>query len=167
MKTRAGFHGQFRIQLPGRPEIILPNTIPNEGEEALLKMAYQGDNVILPAGNNFYIGLCNQVPTETDTLASITSEPTVTNGYARQPVARSAVGWPTINLVNNVKQIVSQQVTFTAAGGPFSTSFSRAFLCNVASGSSGVLFAYSAALSSPILLQDTESFPMTYEVFAN
>lgn len=158
-------HGQFRFFLP-EGEIVIPNTVVDNGEEQFLKAIFQ--NVFpIAGGGNFYIGLCNQVPADLDVLGSITTEPNVLNGYARKAITRDATGWPTIDQVNSDKRITSAQVTFTAAGGSFDKSFTRAFLCDVSSGSTGNLFAYSGALSQAITLADTQSFAMQYEFFAD
>lgn len=139
--------------------------IPYEGEEALLKMLFQGDDTIVAAGGNFYLGLCNQTPSKNDNLIDITTEPSVANGYARKPIVRSAVGFPTIEQVNNETRILSLVVTFTASGGDFSSSFTRAFLTDAASGSTGVILAYSGAYDTPILLTDGQSQQMRFEFY--
>lgn len=139
--------------------------IPYEGEESLLKMLFQGDNSIVAAGGNFYLGLCNQTPLKSDQLADITSEPAVANGYARQPITRNAIGFPTIEQINNETRILSLVVTFSASGGDFSASFTRAFLTNVASGTSGLLLAYSGAYDTPILLEDGQSQQIKFEFY--
>lgn len=139
--------------------------IPTLGEEALLKMLFRGDNTIVAGGGNFYLGLCNQTPLKTDELSDITTEPAVANGYARQPITRDAIGFPTIEQVSGETRIVSIVVTFSASGGDFSASFNRAFLTNVSSGSAGILLAYSGAYDSPILLEDGESKQMRFEFY--
>ena len=158
---------RWTFKLPDGSVQHVANTIPDVGEEAFLKMLMRDDQTIVAGGANFYVGLCDQAPQETDILSDITTEPTTTNGYARQPVIRSVVGWPTIQKVNGTTGLRSLALSFTASGGAFSGPFSRAFLCNVVSGTSGILFAYSGALSSPITLQDTQSFPMQFEFFLN
>lgn len=139
--------------------------ITTVGEQDILKILFQGDNIIVPAAGNFYLGLCNQVPAKGDTLASITTEPSVANGYARIALSRDTTGFPTIEQVNGETRIVSKVVTFTAAGGAFDKSFTRAFLCNAASGNVGELIAYSGAYASPILLADTQSQQMKFEFY--
>lgn len=136
-----------------------------EGEEALLKMLFQGDNTIVAAGADFYLGLCNQIPVKGDVMADISTEPTVTNGYARKAIVRSAIGFPTIEQVNNETRIVSIVLDFAAAGGDFSASFTRAFLCTDAAGLAGTLFAYSGAYSSPILLADGQNQQLKFEFY--
>lgn len=157
--------GQFVFELEDGKEIVVPNTVTDEGEESYLKMLFQGDNTIVAAGGNFFVGLCDQVPNEIDTLAAIASEPSGAGGYARIAIERNTVGWPTINTVNGRKRIISKSVVFTATGVDFSTAFSRAFLCDVVSGSVGTLFSYSGALTQALLLTAGNSFTMRYEVF--
>jgi len=157
--------GNFILQINGE-KIILPNTVVNEGEEAYLKMLLRDDQTIVAGGADFFIGLVNRVPDETDTLAIMAAdEIPVANGYARQPVPRNSTGWPTLDSVNGRSRILSDAITFTAAGGDFTSDFTRAFMCNVVSGTAGVLFSYSGALTAPLTVLDTESFQMQYEVF--
>ena len=159
--------GQFVFQFPNTPPIIIPNRVVDEGEESFLKMIFQGDVADVSLGGNFYIGLCEEVPDDLDTIASITTEPTGVGGYARLPVIRdgSVNGWPTISLVNGDYKVESKVVTFTATGADYSRSFNRAFLCNIVSGTAGVLFAYSGPLASPVLLLDGADFAVKYEFF--
>lgn len=157
--------GKFNIILPNRKPIILPNTVVDEGENAFLKMLMRDDQTIVAGGGNFYIGLCGNVFTEASTLATLAGEPTATNGYARQAVARSSGGWPTQDSVNDIGRIRSAVVNFTASGGDFSTSIWRAFICSVSSGSSGVLFAVSAPLPSALLVASGQTLPVQYDFY--
>jgi len=157
--------GKFTFHIPGRLPIILPNTVTNEGEAAFLKMLMRDDQTIVAGGGNFYLGLCGQTFTEASTLATLSGEPTATNGYARQSIVRSAAGWPTQDTVNNTARIRSAVVNFSASGGNFSTSIWRAFICNVASGTSGILFAVSASLSTAQLVTDGQTFSLQYDFY--
>ena len=139
--------------------------ITTEGEENFLKMLFQGDNTIVAAGANFYLGLCNQTPDKADTLSDISTEPLVANGYARIPISRDITGFPVIEQVNGESRIVSLVLNFAASGGDFSASFTRAFLCNVSSGSAGILFAYTGAYASPILLADGQNQQIKFEFY--
>ena len=160
--------GQFRLFLPKGKEIILPNTVTQEGEDAFLKMIFQNNDTIIAGGGNFYMGLCNQIPDQVDTMASITTEPTIgTGGYARQPITRDAPGWPTIDVVNTRKRITSAQFTFTASAADFDADFTRVFMNTDLTGFAGTLFSYSAALDSAILLLDGQSIDLQYEFFAD
>jgi len=138
-----------------------------EGGDAFGQILVQGDNVIVPAAGNFYVGLCNQTPAFSDTLVSITTEPTSAGGYARQPLSRDATGWPNTNInVNGENLWRSAILTFAASGADFSDPFTRLFLCNVVSGTAGILFAYSGASPSEILILDGTSRDLIFEIFS-
>lgn len=157
--------GRF-IFWPGTPkQLIVPNTIVDEGEEAFLKMLMQGDVGDVALGGNFYVGLCADTPAETDVLTDIASEPSSAGGYARLALSRDATGFPTIDQVSGVFRAQSKVITFTASGVDFDTAIDRAFLCNVISGTSGVLFAYSGALPSALTVSDGDSLPVQYELY--
>lgn len=161
---RFSFNNEHGILIPGS-EIVVPNTIPNEGEDEYLKMIMRADVSTVASGGNFYLGLCDQLPLETDQLADVTSEPTIgTGGYARQIITRDAAGWPTLDRIDGVGVIRSTVETFTAAGADFDAAISRAFLCNVASGA-GILLSYSGALTTPITVVDGSSINVQYEFF--
>lgn len=155
--------GQFRLWPGEKKELLIPNTIVDEGEEAFLKMLMQGDNTIVAAGGNFYLGLCPTTPAEAHDLTSL-SEPAA-GGYARQSVARNTTGFPTVDQVGGMFRAVSALVTFTATGADYDIAIDRAFLCNVSTGTAGILFAYSGALATPITLLDGETLPMQYELY--
>jgi hypothetical protein len=156
---------QLRLPTNMRGPVQVFNTVPNEGEREFLRMIARADVSKVAAGGNFYIGLCDQIPTETDLLTSITTEPGATGGYARQPISRDNTGWPTELSVNEHQGIRSATATFSASGADFDTAFSRAFMCNVLSGTAGILFSYSGALLNSMLLIDRQSFSMQYEMF--
>ena len=89
----------------------------DEGEQHILDVYFRGATP--PAG--FYFGLCNVVGgvanmAETLTLATLTGEP-LGNGYARQLVERSAVGWPTLALDAGDYMATSSEESFVASGG--------------------------------------------------
>ncbi len=158
-------HGQYRFHPGTSKEIIVPNLITDEGEISFLKQIMQADVVDLAAGADWFLGLCEETPGETDTLTTITTEPTVTNGYARQGFSRDATGVPTIELVNNAHRAVSLALTFTASGGSFSRAIQRAFLTNVSSGTSGLLYSYSGLLPNPITVPVGTPLVVKYELF--
>lgn len=157
--------GQF-VLFPGTPkQIIIPNRVVDTGEQSFLQMIFQGSIADVALGGNFYIGLCEEVPDDTDTLATITTEPTSAGGYAREAVTRDAIGWPTVQLINTDYMIESKTVTFTATGADFSRAINRLFLCNILSGTGGKLFAYSGPLANSITLLDGASLPLKYQFF--
>jgi len=170
------FHGRYKFWLPrptwqvfapgawlGEPDFIIPNLITDAGEEDFLQAIFQ--NVFpIAGGSDFYVGLADQTPAETDALTDISTEPTSAGGYARQAVPRNGTGWPTITTINGHKAIQSQTLSFTASGADFSRNITRAFLCDVSSGTSGVLFSYSGALTAGVLVTDGQTFQMQYEI---
>lgn len=165
-QPKLGLSGGFTFFFPGRSPIFLPNIIPDDGESEYLKMIVQADLTLIAAGANFYVGLTSGVFTGASILSAATAnEPTVTFGYARQAIPRNSTGWPTIDSINGIGRAQSTTETFTAAGGNFSTTFTRAFLTEAASGSVGKLLGVSAALQTAIQVDDGESFAMKYELF--
>lgn len=89
-----------------------PNDLADEGESQMLDVYYRG-----AAGpTQFYVGLFDDTPLETDGLLNLIGEPSG-GGYARQLIERSNVGFPTLELNAGDFQVVSKTVTFTASGG--------------------------------------------------
>ncbi len=158
-------HGQYRFFPGTKKEFVVPNLVTDEGEQSFLKMIMQADVIDVPAGNNFFLGLCEETPGETDTLATITTEPTSAGGYARQSFARNTTGVPTIEQIADAFRAVSLQLTFAASGANFSRTIQRAFLTNVVSGTAGILFSYSGLLPNPLTVLDGTSLPVKFELF--
>jgi len=151
--------------LPKR-NLIIPNLIVQEGAISFLKMMFRADVADVAAGGNFFFGLAGETGVAANSqLNDITDELTVVNGYARKPISRDAIGWPTVDLVNGQGRAKSAIANFTAAGGDFSAPFSRVFLCNVVSGSIGLLYAFSAQISPAITATDGNTEPIQYEFF--
>jgi len=100
------------------------NNITTEGAEALLEVFFRNDTTYVPT--EFYIRLCNDTLTSSDTLTTILNEPGSTYGYAGQLVERSSTGFPTKELSDGDYRLVSKEVTFTASGGvigPVTTAY--------------------------------------------
>ncbi len=158
---KMNIRGEFTLITSIGKTIILPNTITAVGAEALLKHDFQ--NVTL---NNFYLGLCDQSPAHSDALVDITTEPGSAGGYARKLLTRNGTDWPTVVTdANQETRVESKDVTWNAAAADFDTAFSRIFLCDIISGTAGILFAYSAPLSAAITLLDGNSFPVKYKFY--
>ena len=145
--------------------VVLPNNLIDEGEESFLKMIVRADVSDVAAGGNFYVGLMGSTFAETTTLATLAGEPSSAGTYARQAVARNSSGWPTVEQVSGKFRAVSAQLTFTAVGANFDTAFSRTFLCNVASGSSGLLFSVSSPLTSALTVAIGSPLVMQYILY--
>ena len=136
-----------------------------EGEETLLRMIFQGDNLTVPPGSNFFLGACKQLPQKVDTLLSINTEPSAAGGYARIPLNRAILDFPTIGQTDGETRILSSVKTFSAVGGDFSLPFNRLFICNVASGTAGILIGYSGSYSSDITLLNGQTQDIQFEFY--
>lgn len=138
------------------------NSLADEGEQLFLDVLLRGAT----APTTFYLGLTDSTSTcsiaDTDTLATVSAlgEPS-TNGYARQNIERSAVGWPTLALDSGDYQATSKTVTFTATGGSWGPVYC-AFLGTTLD-NTGKLVSY-AALSTGRTLAAGESLQITYKV---
>lgn len=116
------------------------NSLTQQGEESILESFFRGATSYTPT--NFYIRLCNYSPLITDTLLTLSGEPTG-NGYTPQLVERSSVGFPTkdINDDGNYR-LTSKVLTFTASGGSIGP-ITNAFLATT-SDNSGKLISFRA-----------------------
>ena len=150
--------GQFNIG-----GIIVPNIVPNVGEEAFIKMIAQADTAVVTAGGNFYMGLCTNTNVGPTAILSDLSEMSG-GGYARKAIERNTTGFPTIDSTNGIYRAASKTVNFAASGADIGP-FTRAFLCNVASGTVGTLLAISGELPAAVTIADGNNQDMTYELF--
>lgn len=170
LHPRRGFRGEYLFwdlnKTKHQSPLVLPNLIPNDGETEFLKMIFQNVSAVA-GGTNFYVGLCDQVPTEALLLSGITTEPTGAGGYARRPLIRNSTDWPTIATVNGHLCITSVPVTFTATGADYSRTFSRFFLTSAASGGTGKLYSVSGPLVSPLLILAGASYAAAYRLYMN
>ena len=89
------------------PRELVLNTIPDEGQEHLLKLAFQD-----VAQTALFMALHTATLTELSTMASITGEPSP-NGYARATITRDATDW---TIAKNIASDHSGTATAGAAG---------------------------------------------------
>lgn len=129
------------------------NALADEGEQNLLDQYFRNQN----APTSFYIRLFNDTPVETDTLSSLTGEPS-TNGYAAQGIGRATSGFPTLALDSGDYRLTSSTETFSASGGSWGP-VTYAVLAT-STDNSGKLIAY-VALSQSRTLADGESLQVT------
>ena len=141
----------------------IPNIIPNGGEEAFIKMIVQDDDTVVSGSGNFYLGLCTNANVSATAVLSDLAEMSG-GGYARKAIERTAVGWPTIDVVNGIYRGLSKTVNFAASGAAIGP-YNRAFLCNVVSGTSGVLLAISGEFPSAQTIADGQDQDIAYELF--
>lgn len=132
-------------------EINVANLLHDEGEQAILQAMFS-EAYTVPAA--YYIGLDDRVTiAEADTLASLAGEPGV-GGYARQAANSDAVDW-TISIDTGDYQAKSKTVTFTPSGADYPT-VRNMFLCDVSTGTAGLIIA-SVALSQSRIVLDGDS----------
>lgn len=141
---------------------VIKNTLTREGENNLLQIIFSATN--LPA-TGFYLGLCGATFTLDTTLVTLGGEPVVANGYARQAIPRSAVGWPTLVQLNGVWMMRSEVVNFTPTGPGFNVPIQRAFICTAAAGNAGVLIAVSGPLPALLTVPVGVPYPIQYEFY--
>ncbi len=137
-------------------ELNRRNSLADEGEYMFLDVTLR--NGTAPSG--FFLRLFNDTPAETDTIGSLTGEPSG-NGYAAQTVERSTTGWPTLALDSGDYQATSSTETFSATGA----GWGPVTYCVVATStdSSGKLVSY-VALSQTRTLAAGESLQVTYKL---
>ncbi len=144
--------------------IRIPNIVTDQGEEDVL--TYLFTDVDWLTADTYHLGLCGDANVAEDAvLADLTDEPTSAGGYARKPLVRNVTDFPVIDQVNGVFRAQSKLLTYTASGAAFSTAFTRAFICNVATGTVGRLLAFSGGLPSGVTLLDGQSFDLKYELY--
>ena len=137
--------------------LIIPNNVTTSGRKEYLRMALRGiDTTQIGAGGNFFIGLCQVVPADILTLADIT-EPTIgVNGYARVPITRDSIGWPTEGAVGNEQFIETIDAVFAASSGDFDQAITRMFITPEITLTVGELWALSeAAFETPTVITPT------------
>lgn len=157
------FGGVFNIEHNGH-KFMAKNRLTFQGATSFLKQIFQADVTDVTAGGNWFVGLCGEnavsnVDFPNIDLTDITDEPSSAGGYARKAIARNTTGFPTasITVVGQSVRSRSLQITWTPSGADFSLAITRLFLCNVVSGTSGILYAF----SGPLLFSDGSIAPQT------
>ncbi|HMD82453.1 MAG TPA: hypothetical protein VKE92_14150 [Anaerolineales bacterium] len=131
----------------GRELEEIANTIVGDGADAFLRSLFRGE-ATAPA--TYYLGLTNASYTfASATLTAIAAGEPSGNGYARQALVKNTSDWA-VSAVNNQYKAESISVTFTASG-TWSPNWTRMFLCNASSGTSGIVFALSGARSAQVV----------------
>lgn len=137
-------------------EITKRNNLADEGESVMLDSFFRAQNT--PA--TFYLRLARCVAIDTSTLSSLTGEPSG-YGYAAAELARSVVGWPTLEMDDGDYRVVSKEITWTAAGGdigPVNLLYLATTSDNV-----GKLVSY-LALPTDVTITDGGSGIATYRI---
>ncbi len=132
------------------------NALADEGEQLFLDVVLRGATA--PA--NTYLRLYNDTPAETDTLSTLTGEPSG-SGYSAQALTSNATGWPALALDSGDYMAASATKTFTAAGGTIGPV--TYLVLATTSDNTGKLVSY-APLSTSRTLNDGDSLQVTYRV---
>ena len=128
----------------------------SEFKKYVARLIFQGDET---AVSDFYLGLgTGALPAVDDTLADIT-EVTGT-GYARVQLSRGLTDFPTLAATGDDWKVTAVAATFAASGTWTGADF--LFICDVASGTAGRLFA-AITLDAPFLLLSGESYDAILE----
>lgn len=114
------------------------NSLAQQGQEATLELMFRGTSAYAPA--QYYVRLCNEDLVISSTLATVSTEPAGTYGYAAQLLERSTTGFPTKSLISGVYTLTTKVLTFTASGGSIGP-VKTAYLATT-SDNSGSLIAY-------------------------
>jgi hypothetical protein len=141
----------------------MANQVHTEGLQYLLELGFTAQQ---SAPSNFYIGLATDASlAENATLAGLTE--VAGTGYSRQACAVGATDFTSASTGSNDRKVTTKQVTFTCSAGDWTQGAQTAFLCSVASGTSGKLIA-SIPLAAARNLQngDTEKVTMVVELDA-
>lgn len=139
----------FRGEFHRADGLVIPNNVTIFGAQSIL--AGFARNTV----PTFYVGLCNAVYEPDLTLAQIV-EPTIgVNNYARVPLTRDIVGWPSDGLVNNEPYIESLPLVWEAIGGPYDQPITRMFITPEVSALVGDLFCLSAPLPDEFTIDTT------------
>ena len=157
--------GEYVITDSEGNEQVIPNTLVQEGQNALWANLFNRDAVV---GWSFEFGAFAEVPPyATLFTAQYTSEPTIgVNGYAR--TTEAATGW-TIVSINDEAYAESPAQVFTAGGGSFDKAFDRFFAIVVTEQPAATftrsLVSYSSALASAITLLNGQSYTLRYRMY--
>lgn len=100
--------------------LVIPNNVTIYGVRTLLAAA------LINEVPTFYVGLVEGEPDPALLIADCL-EPTFTNGYARQQILRTDVGWPVEGTLNGQPYFESAFLTWTPSG-PFSLQIQRLML---------------------------------------
>lgn len=132
------------------------NALADEGEQYFLGVGLRGTTMAA----NTYLRLFNDTPAETDTLSTLTGEPSG-SGYSAQTLSSDATGWPTLGLDSGDYQATSATKTFTASGGTIGPV--TYLVLATSTDGTGKLLSY-AALSTSRTLSDGDSLNVTYKL---
>jgi hypothetical protein len=114
------------------------NLIVEDGEKAILETFFRDKDTNYFGMTDFFVGLYNGSLARTSVLTTVPGEPSG-NGYARQKIERTSVGFPVIEKDDGDWRVISKELIVIASGGNIGP-ISGAFLCT-SSDNTGTLIA--------------------------
>jgi len=138
------------------------NILVDEGEKAIVDTFFRNNGSTYFAASNFYIGLYDGVVAESTVLATLPGEPSG-NGYSRQAVARSSVGFPTLEQNEGNWRVVSKSLSLTASGGSIGP-VNGAFLGTSSDDAGSLIGAIAMGVERTILTGDTVTFQLKIKI---
>jgi hypothetical protein len=109
----------FKCVKDGR--ILWENSVNNilvtEGGKAITDSFLRANDATYFAATNFWVGLYRGSISKSTVLATVPGEPSG-NGYSRNVIERSSVGWPTFEIDDDGDwRLTSKEITIQASGG--------------------------------------------------
>jgi hypothetical protein len=130
-------------------DLVIPNNVTTVGAQTILGAALRNTVPTL------WVGLCSAVFAP-DLRIEDLAEPTIgLHGYARLPITRDNVGWPTTGVVNGETYFETLELIWLAVAAPFDKAITRMFLCGTQNGVVGDVYALSAALPDGLTIDPT------------
>lgn len=134
------------------------NILVDQGEKAIVDTFFRANAATYFGVTDFYIGLYNGVISETTILATIPSEPS-SNGYVRQKLERSVVGFPILEQDEGDWRVVSKEIALTASGGNIGP-VNGAFLSTSLNNTGSLIGAIAMGTEQTIVENDSIIFQM-------
>lgn len=154
--------GYFTEFVKGKEQPRIKNTLVATGALWFLRDIFRKETTLLP--DIYYIGLTGASYTfDGATLTSLAALEPSGHGYARIALNRDTTDW-SVQEVNGVMQALSKIVTFTASSD-WDKTWLRAFICNVASGTSGSVIAVSGPAPAARTVLSGAGPSMRYEYY--
>jgi len=140
------------------------NILVDEGEKLFIDTVLRKRASTYFASDNFYTGFYKGTVIESTTLATLPNEPAIANGYTRQAIERSTVGWPTLekNSEDNWRA-TSKEITYTASGGDIGP-LNGVFFGTSSDNTGSLIGAVATGVERTILSGDQAVFTIKFEM---
>ena len=137
---------QYRGEFIRKDGLVIPNNVTLYGAQRILRLA------VTQIETEFWMALVDAAP-DTELQIEDMTEPTIgTNGYARQAIERTTVGWPVVSQLNGEAFVETREFVFAADGGDFDQEVSRIAFVESETATDGDVIALSSAFPAKILI---------------